>query len=912
MTPRLRAVWLAFTLTFLPLATAALLAQAAPSPRPGRLVGRIIEEATGAPIAGAQVGVAAGGAAVTSAIDGRYLLLNVPAGPVAVAVRAIGYAPKTVSGVVVPAGGAATLDITMTPQTIQVGEITVAVEVERGSVNAALEEQRNSNNVINTVTAEQISRTPDSDAAQAVQRVSGVTVQDGRYVFVRGLGERYTTTSLNGSRIPSPEPERKVVPLDLFPSYLLASITTTKTYTPDEPGDYSGARVDLRTREFPARRTFALAMSSGFNSAATGRHLAMAPTVGREWLGTAGSARSLPALAAGALSNLTLPEAQAIIGSFRNSWSPHFGDGVPSGGFSISLGGEDPVLGQPIGYVGSFSYSYATEVRAGEERAVATPGATPGSTVPINPYRGTTATQGVLWGGLVNLTLRLGATSKLAFNNTFSRSADNAGTLMRGFNEEFNRDFEITRLGFVERSVRSNQLSGQHLLGTRHFVDWSVTSAGVRRAEPDRSDLIYDLSGSAPQWFGTGRSGVRTFTELDESSLELAASWRIELGEFRRSAVKVGLLRRTASRDTDARSFQITNLNLSDAERTAPPEAIFSRPADLFLQPDVLVGRYTADDAVTAGFAMLEVPLSSRLRLVGGARIERWALDLTTYFLALNRDSSLARRNTDVLPSLALTWQFRNDHNLRLSATQTLSRPEYREIAFTTTRDIAGGVDQQGNDRLQRALVRNFDLRWEWYPRRGEVVSVALFGKSFTDPIERVLIQSATTVTTTWVNAEHANNYGVELEFRRQLGLIARALAPFALSLNATIMRSDVRVDTSLVNTNAKRAMVGQAPYVINAGLSYSSAGGGFSATALFNVVGRRISEAAVRGQPDAIEQPRHILDLAVRAGLSSTLSVKLDLKNLLDEPYRVTQGQVTRHRYTVGRGYALGLSWQP
>jgi hypothetical protein len=876
------------------------------------LVGRIIEEGSGAPIAGAQVGVAAGGAAVTSAIDGRYILMNVPAGPIAIAVRAIGYAPKTVSGVVVPAGGAASLDVTLTPQTVQLGEITVSVAVERGSVSEALDAQRNSNNVINAVSAEQIARTPDSDAAQAVQRVSGVTVQDGRYVFVRGLGERYTTTSLNGSRLPSPEPERKVVPLDLFPSNLLDVITATKTYTPDEPGDYSGARVNLRTREFPLRRTFALSTSSGVNTAATGRRLAMAPTVGREWLGVAGNARNLPASAAGDLSNVSLADAQAIVGSFRNSWSARQADGLPSGGFTMSLGGEDPLLGQPVGYVGSFTYAYATDVRANEERAIAVPGATPGSTVPINPYRGATATQSVLWGGLLNLTVRLGATSKLAFNNTISRSADNAGTVVRGFNEEFNRDFEITRLGFVARSVRSHQIVGQHLLGRRHFVDWGVTSAAVRRDEPDRSDLTYDLSGSSPQWFGGTRSAVRTFAELDESSLELAASWRVELGEFRRSAIKVGINRRTASRDADARSFQISNLNLSEAERTAPPESIFARPADLFMQPDVLVGRYAADDAVTAGFAMLEVPLSSRLRLVGGARVERWALDLTTHFLALNRDSTVSRRNTDVLPSLALTWQLHRDHNLRLSATQTLSRPEYREIAFTTTRDIAGGVDQQGNDRLQRALVRNFDLRWEWYPRRGEVVSVALFGKSFTDPIERVLIQSASTVTTTWINAEGAEDVGVELEFRRQLDLIAPALAPLALSFNATFMRSDVRVDTSLVSTNANRAMVGQAPYVVNAGLSYSSAGGGFSATALYNVVGRRISEAAVRGQPDAVEQPRHVVDLAVRAGLSSTLSLKLDLKNLLDAPYRISQGQVTRHRYTVGRSYALGVSWQP
>ena len=166
----------------------------------------------------------------------------------------IGFAPKVVTGVVVEAGQTSAQDVALAAEAVQLAEISVSAESERGTVNRALEEQRNAANIVNAVTAEQIAKSPDSDAGQAVQRVSGVTVQDGKYVFVRGLGERYTTTSLNGARIPSPEPERKVVPLDLFPSSLLEGITTSKTFTPDQPGDFSGAQVNLKTREFPARR----------------------------------------------------------------------------------------------------------------------------------------------------------------------------------------------------------------------------------------------------------------------------------------------------------------------------------------------------------------------------------------------------------------------------------------------------------------------------------------------------------------------------------------------------------------------------------------------------------------------------------------------------------------------------------
>ena len=222
-----------------------------------------------------------------TAVDGRYLFERVPAGPVSLRARMIGYGPKVVTDIVVPEGGSVAQDIALSTEVVQLEEIAVTAEAERGTVNRALDEQRNATNIVSSITAEQIQKSPDSDAGQAVQRVSGVTVQDGRYVFVRGLGERYTTTSLNGARLPSPEPERKVVPLDLFPASLLEGITTSKTFTPDQSGDFSGASVNLKTREFPARRVVTFSLSGGLNGTAAGKELARAPRVGGEWLGFA-------------------------------------------------------------------------------------------------------------------------------------------------------------------------------------------------------------------------------------------------------------------------------------------------------------------------------------------------------------------------------------------------------------------------------------------------------------------------------------------------------------------------------------------------------------------------------------------------------------------------------------------------
>ena len=887
----------------------------------GRVVGRVVEAEQGSPIAGAQLEVLGTAITTISALDGRYALQAVPAGPISIRVRMIGFAPKVVTGVVVPAGGTIPQDIALAASAVQLAEISVSAEAERGTVSRALDEQRNANNIVSAVTSEQIKKSPDSDAGQAVQRVSGVTVQDGKYVFVRGLGERYTTTSLNGVRLPSPEPERKVVPLDLFPSALLEGITTSKTFTPDQPGDFSGASVDLKTREFPAGRVINFSVAAGLNTAATGKDILRAPNLGGEWLGFAGAERRVPsvALAAGDLSGTTQADANNIISSFRNAWSARPGTGSANGSFGLSVGGEDPLFRQPIGYIASFTYSYGQEVRADESRAlIQSSGA---GFQPYNASAGSTSRNSVLWGGIVNLSTRLGANSKLSFNNTYNRSADNEATRLAGENEEFDVDLDVTRLTFVQRTVRSHQIAGEHLLGANHIVDWSLTAARVDRYEPDRSDIAYRASidpatgNSVPvEWWGGARSATRTFSDLNESSYDAMGNYRLILGGTANPAmIKVGGAFRAVDRDVDSRAFDITNRALSPTDRQVTPEQIFAGPyaqdSRLSLFINANGGRYDARDRLRAGYALVEVPLSSRLRLIGGARVESWTLDLHT--LSPQGDpSATSRDNTDVLPSLALNYQLTGNQILRASASQTLSRPEYREIASVSSFEPIGGLITFGNPDLRRALIQNYDLRWEWYPRSGEVLSLAVFAKQFHDPIERVFVIQTGALANGFVNAKKADNYGVELEVRKNLDFLSPHLDPFTLFANTTLMRSRI-TPGSAVLTSADRPMVGQAGYVVNGGLTFANAAG-VNATVLYNVVGKRILEAGAQPFPDAYEEARHVVDLSLQVPVFATTALKLDAKNLLDAPYRVTQGGILRSRYKAGRVLSLGASWQP
>lgn len=266
-----------------------------PAAQTGRIVGRVIDAASGTGLSDVAVVVVGSRVGTSSGVDGRFTVSGVPVGSVAIQARRIGFQAKTVTGLVVTAGRTVEQNVTLGAATVQLAAVSVTATVERGTVSQALDRQRTALGVVNAITAEQIAKSPDRDAAQAVQRVSGVTVSEGRYVLVRGLGERYTTTSLNGSRLPSPEPERKVVPLDLFPSALLQTVTTSKTFTPDQPGDFAGASVDIQTREFPASRLFTVSTASGFNTSATGKAVLTGSRLGGEWLGFGGSGRDLPA-----------------------------------------------------------------------------------------------------------------------------------------------------------------------------------------------------------------------------------------------------------------------------------------------------------------------------------------------------------------------------------------------------------------------------------------------------------------------------------------------------------------------------------------------------------------------------------------------------------------------------------------
>ena len=892
----------------------------------GQIVGRVVDAATGQGLTDVGVQVVGTRLGVQTGVDGRFFISNVPSGTVTIQARRIGFAAKTVTGIILNTGERIDQNIALSSATVQLTPLVVSATSERGTVNSALDAQRTAVGVVNAVTAQQISRSPDANAAQAVQRVSGVTVQNDKYVFVRGLGERYTTSSLNGARVPSPEPEKRVVPLDMFPAGLLQSVTTTKTFTPDLQGDFSGALVDIKTQEFPASRSLSLQLGGGYQAGATGANMIKPQLAGGERVADVGSARALPSLVASIGNfqaiNLTPGDKSLLVSQFRNAWTPRTGNGTPNMSASASIGGNDPLLlGHRLGYLFSGTYSSGTDFRDGEIRALAERGNTPGSTVEIDRFVGQRVSEGVLWGGLANVSTLLGSGSRLSLNGMYNRTADNDAIIETGSFENEGIRAKITRMQYVQRAIRSLQLAGDHQLGTHNRIEWFGTVSGVRRYEPDRSEFVQAIEQDTPggpdvlRWNNTGNGGAdRTFSDLHESSREFNAWYQLGLGADQQSSIKIGGLVRATNRDADTRAYAISASGISNSIRELSPEDIFDgrfNSSNIFdIAPLAQGGSYTARDHLGAGFAMAEIALSSRLRLIGGARYEADHLEVDA-FSTLGTPVFTHKVWNDLLPSLALNIKLTETQQLRLSGSRTLARPEYRELSPIKSRDVLNGDDTQGNENLSRTRISNVDARWEWYPQTGEVLSFGVFAKKFNLPIERVYHAAGSgTRTVFYTNAESADNFGAELETRKNLGFIGGALEPLTFFSNLTLMKSTIHLfkDTQASATNLSRRMVGQAPYVVNAGLTYSSESGASSATLLFNRVGDRIDAAGDSPLPDVVELARNVMDFSLRLGLSEKLGFRADARNLLDSPFRVMQGTATRAWYRSGRVVQAGF----
>jgi hypothetical protein len=923
---------------------AVLLAQGNPVPTrgaDGRIVGRVLDAATAQPLSGVQVFIEGTGQGTLTDINGRYLILKVPAGSHELVAEMLGYTRKTITGVAMDQGTTLSMDISLDVQAIDLEAITISAEREQGSTAFLLDQRASSVSMMDAVGAAEISRSPASDAAEVAQRMTGVTVADGKYVFVRGLGGRYSQTALNGSPLPSPEPEKEVVPLDLFPAGFMESLTTQKTYTPDRPADFSGGSVQIKTKDFPDRFTMKLGMSSSFNSNSQFQdHFIRYDGGGRDWLGMDDGTRDLPSSAAAHLGDIKdggrLPDdpaARIAVGeglrTAQLAFAPSFQKTPLNRSFDGSMGGRFDLLSQgEFGFfvAGTYSDSYRRMDNEVERkwRTSAFNKETEDLATPNVDYTFQRGTRSVSWGSVANLTFKPTPNQKFSLRGTVNLNTDDEGRTYTGENgEDIGGILRTERSRFVQRLMTWGQLSGEHLLFWNSKLDWRTTLARADRDEPFLRETIYvqDDDGSYKLLDFT-ESGRYFWSELIDDDQSAEVDWRFPFrfgaGEW---AVKFGGAYRNRNRDFGARRLNwlflgntIEDLDSALAQGTvvdgSPKAGQFS--IDEVVEPGDV---YAADDERVAGYLMLEIPATSKLDLILGARVETYALALDSRN-RFGADSTVASVDqTDLAPALNVVYSLRDDLKVRGAVSRTVDRPEFRELAPFLFTEATSLRQLKGNPQLVPAEILGADLRFDWFPGLGELISLGGFYKEMKDPIEQVFVAAASSAYS-FQNAEKATIYGLEADVQLSAARLSERLENFSFQGNVAWIESEVTVAKEGIfqPTNLKRPLEGQAPYVVNMGVNYST-WNGWEAGVFYNRFGQRITAAGGSGLPDIYEQPRNALDATLSLPLQSGVRVKVKGTNLLDAGYLFSQSDNgitrTQRSYSVGRTFSVSFSWE-
>ncbi len=909
-----------------------------------KLIGKVTDKESGEELIGVSVTVVGRSAGALTNVDGEYSLLIEP-GTYDVRFSYVGY--QLVVKQVTVKEPFTRQDVQLKTENVQAEEIVVQAEIATATEAALLAQQRKSLSVSDAISAEQIKRTPDSDAGEAIKRVTGVSLVGGKFVFVRGLGERYSNTQINGVSVPSPEPEKKIVPFDLISTNMIENMITIKTFLPDQPGNFGGGLVKIRTKEFPDEFQLNVNVSGGLNSITHFRDNLPNYRGGRwDFLGfDDGTRRLRSGLPNLGLVTTTRQDQLVVANSLDRTFFPSQGGYGPNYGYNAAMGGQIQLGEKPLGYIASVNYGADATFK---ELDILFPGVgqiTPGSgdNVPNQTFLSRVASYNVAWGALLNFSFRADENNKLGLKSTFNRTAEDETILAFGTRALANDSVRSSRLRYVERSLFSSQLSGNHFINAlaRSEFEWIVAYATAVRSEPDNRETAYIRGSDGAYRFdnGAGRN-LRFFSDNNDRILEGKFDWTIPFKQWEdlNAKVKFGALGNVKNRNFEARRFTYRDPFGKAVASRLPAEQFFvpERVADSTLNIEdatVITDSFTAEENTTAGYAMIEIPIVQKLRFIGGARVERNRFTISYPF----RDGVDIRTETggfdqtNILPSLNLIWSPSEEVNLRLAFSETVAQPELRELAPFRFDDYR--TSTFGNPFIVQTIINNYDIRLEWYPRPGEYIAVSGFFKTFDKPIERVQlfgIVQGTLIQNSAINAKSAVNFGGEFELRKRLDVLTPALSNFSVSINVSVLNSNISLpdEVTLFDISAtdpkkqelkiasegfffskNRPLQGQSPYIINASLGYDDREIGLSATLLYNIVGRRIILVGGQGIPDAFEEPRNQLDFSLAKSFGK-VQTKFSVKNILNDRFLQTIGPFNSERYFIGQNFSLAFSY--
>lgn len=899
----------------------------------GELRGIIRDAESGEVLIGVDVVLVGTGEKAMTDLDGRFVVTDLRPGKYDLRANYLGYNAKFVGGVEVPAGGAVALDIELESfRAYETDEMVISASRVMNTDSALLSSRKQSAVIGDAVSAAQISRSPDGTSGDALKRVPGLTVNGGKYVFVRGVTDRYNVTEVNGVTMSGTnvDKDRKSFNFDMVPANLLANVVVIKSATPDLPGDFSGGLVRITTLEFPEKSTTSFGVSTAMTDGTTGKGFRYDARKGsRDWLGVDDGGRDLPRELL--KESVVIPGAgsrnQDLARALSNRWTTSEEKAPPRLSFNVSHGNRVNLLGGQLGYMGAASYRNKYEFSAENELREVDPVAG-GLSLAAD---GESSHTQVTWGGLANVFWRKGR-HRIGLSNNYNHDGTSDVTLLSG--KDSDKSFRWQTIEWQERDQFVNKLDGRHHLpgpANGFDLDWRAFYGESKAYEPDRRYIEYNTSNDIPVM----DENMRTWTSLDEyrRGYALDLSWSPGVDEFEKQftpELKVGFLQEARKRYFDVEAWYTTpSFRTEGRLRTLGPDSIFA-PENYnevsdprrgrgweFAQDDINSGIYNAKHDLKAWYAMADYPfefMQEEFRLTGGARIE----ESDQFVEATPRRSLPAMRDTarvanrDVLPSVSLNWLYDEKTNVRLGYYESVNRPEFRELAPVNRRNFKTFQNELGNPDLKRAEIRNYDLRVEHFPDFGEVVAASAFYKDIRNAIEDTLFMAPERAVASWANAPEARNWGFELELRKKLDYTTFT-DNFTLSANYTRVWSEVPYTDPISGEDQLRTLHGQAPWSVNAGLAYSTDSGRTTCNILYNKVGRRLDKIADFRFLYVYTEPRDKLDLVMTRKFGDNYRLKLAAKDILAQDAIRTSGSTANPyeyaRTSLGAEFSVSVS---
>ncbi len=915
----------------------------------GTLRGNLTDGKTGDVISFANVLIEETGGGFTTDLDGAFSH-QLPAGAYTLKVTYIGYEDKTIEAVEIKPDEVTVLNITVAEQGEVMQEVVVTAKQLTNTENALVNIQRKSINVVNGVSSQSFNRTGDGNAGAAIKRVTGVSVEDGKYVYVRGLGDRYTKTILNGMAVPGLDPDRNSIRMNIFPTNVIDNIMVTKTFSPDLPGDFTGGVVDITTKDFPEEKRGSFSASLGLNpSMSFNSNYITGSNSSTDFLGFDNGDRSLPI---DKTTNVPAPISDPALTDITSQFSKDLATkrqmSMADYGLGFSLGNQLNKEKVDFGYNLALNYKNETDFYEGVQYNDFIKSSDLNETELLTDRNsvGDLGINNVLLSGLIGGAMKFDKHKFKVNLMHLQNGKSKAGEFTRNTYIRNSNTLVSDNVEYTESGITNLLISGKHSTANKLNINWklSPTYSTIRDKDIKITPFLLEDDNSLSIQPSEGAQPTRLWRNLDELnfSAKIDADQKVTIGK-REVGFKVGALNTYKTRDYEILSYLLgvrgqSTLNINgDPDLLLTPENIWTpeQTTGTYVKGNFEpTNRYNAVQNTTAGYVMANFDLVKNLKINTGVRVEQFS----HYYTGQNNSGTKLYSNEKILdnlnflPAVNLIYDLDDQMKLRGSFSRTVARPSFKEASIAQIYD--GITDQTfiGNIDLKQTDVNNFDLRWENYMESGQLVSVSGFYKTFVNPIELVAFSSSAPNDLQPRNVGNALITGMEFEFRKDLSFVHTSLAPLQVGANLTAVYSRVEMDKSANGeyesrvTNARtgetvgeyRSMQGQAPYIINSYLNYNNRDKGWEANLSYNVQGSSLAVVGMGLNPDIYTKPFHNLSARVskQLGTDNRMKWSVGVSNLLGSSrvaeYRSygADSQVSS-LLQPGVGFNLGMSYR-